>query len=94
MFISPVLKSSTVEFDNCQNIFVRHFVSQSILTKGVLPNIVISSEGALYVILPYDYPAQRPLFEHTPVLNNNLSIDAMMTLLTMISMMTKITEIT
>ena len=31
---------------------------------------VISSEGALYVILPYDYP-QRPLFEHTPVLNNN-----------------------
>ena len=33
---------------------------------------VISSEGALYVIVPYDYPAaQRPLFEHTPVLNNN-----------------------
>ena len=32
----------------------------------------ISSEGALYVILPYDYPAQRrPLFEHTPVLNDN-----------------------
>ena len=33
---SPVLKSSTVEFDNYQNIFVRHFASQSILTKGVL----------------------------------------------------------
>ena len=37
--------------------------------------IIISSEGALYVILPYDYPqrsaAQHPLFEHTPVLNNN-----------------------
>ena len=31
--------------------------------------IVVSSEGALYVILPYDYP--QPLFEHTPVLNNN-----------------------
>ena len=34
--------------------------------------VIVSSEGALYVILPYDYPAaQRPLFEHTPVLNNN-----------------------
>ena len=34
--------------------------------------VVVSSEGALYVILPYDYPAQRhPLFEHTPVLNDN-----------------------
>ena len=34
---------------------------------------VVSSEGALYVIVPYDYPAaaQHPLFEHTPVLNNN-----------------------
>ena len=33
---------------------------------------LISSEGALYVILPYDYQAAaRPLFEHTPVLNNN-----------------------
>ena len=30
---------------------------------------VISSEGALYVILPNDYP--QPLFEHTPVLNDN-----------------------
>ena len=55
----------------------------------------VSSEGALYVILPYDYQAAaRPLFEHTPVLNNNLSINAMMTLVTMISMMTKITKIT
>ena len=37
------------------------------------PSDIISSEGALYVILPYDYPAaqQHPLFEHTPVLNNN-----------------------
>ena len=33
---------------------------------------VVSSEGALYVILPYDYPAAaHPLFEHTPVLNDN-----------------------
>ena len=31
----------------------------------------VSSEGALYVILPYDYPQRHPLFEHTPVLNNN-----------------------
>ena len=22
--------------------------------------------------MPYDYPAQHPLFEHTPVLNNNI----------------------
>ena len=36
MRISPVLKSATVEFDNYQNIFVRHFASQSIVTKGVL----------------------------------------------------------
>ena len=34
--------------------------------------LFVSSEGALYVIVPYDYPAaQHPLFEHTPVLNNN-----------------------
>ena len=34
--------------------------------------MIFSSEGALYVILPYDYPAAaHPLFEHTPVLNNN-----------------------
>ena len=37
---------------------------------------------------------QRPLFEHTPVLNNNLSIDAMMTLVTVITMMTKTTKMT
>ena len=61
----------------------------------ILNLILISSEGALYVILPYDYQAAaRPLFEHTPVLNNNLSINAMMTLVTMISMMTKITKMT
>ena len=34
--------------------------------------VFFSSEGALYVILPYDYQAAaRPLFEHTPVLNDN-----------------------
>ena len=33
-------------------------------------SVFVSSEGALYVILPYDYQA-HPLFEHTPVLNNN-----------------------
>ena len=40
--------------------------------RTIVPRTVIfSSEGALYVILPYDYPAAHPLFEHTPVLNNN-----------------------
>ena len=38
---------------------------------GIRLSSFISSEGALYVIMPYDYPAQQPLFEHTPVLNNN-----------------------
>ena len=38
----------------------------------IIYRVFFSSEGALYVILPYDYPAaQHPLFEHTPVLNNN-----------------------
>ena len=32
--------------------------------------LFVSSEGALIAIVPYDYPA-HPLFEHTPVLNNN-----------------------
>ena len=35
--------------------------------------VIISSEGALVAITPYDYPA-RPLFEDTPVLDNNFSI--------------------
>ena len=39
-------------------------------TVHALINLVFSSEGALYVIMPYDYPA-HPLFEHTPVPNNN-----------------------
>ena len=38
---------------------------------GISSDVFVSSEGALYVILPYDYQAQHPLFEHTPVLNNN-----------------------
>ena len=41
------------------------------LYKTHYGEILVSSEGALYVILPYDYPAVQPLFEHTPVLNNN-----------------------
>ena len=55
---------------------------------------LISSEGALVAIAPYDYPAAaaaRPLFEHTPVLDNNFSINAMKTLVTMITMIAKIT---
>ena len=36
---------------------------------------VFSSEGALYVIMPYDYPAQQhPLFEHTPVGTRNQEV--------------------
>ena len=57
---------------------------------------VFSSEGALYVILPYDYPARSGthfLNTHRS-LTTTLSIDALMTLLTVISMKTKITEIT
>ena len=62
----------------------------------LLIEIFISSEGALYVIMPYDYPAQqRTHFLNTHrSLITTLSINAMMTLLTMISMMTKITKIT
>ena len=53
----------------------------------------VSSEGALRAITPYDYlQQQHPLFEHTPVLDNNLNINAMMTLLTMITIKTEITE--
>ena len=38
----------------------------------ILSSHFVSSEGALYVILPYDYQAAaHPLFEHTPVLNKN-----------------------
>ena len=55
---------------------------------------LFSSEGALIAITPYDYPQQHPLFEHTPVLDNNLSINAMMTLVTMLTIMTEITKMT
>ena len=51
----------------------------------------VSSEGALIAITPYDYP-QHPLFEHTPVLDNNLHINAMMTLVTMITIKNEITK--
>ena len=58
--------------------------------------VFVSSEGALIAITPYDYPQQqqRPLFERTPVLDNNLNIIAMMTLVTIITMMNMITKIT
>ena len=36
--------------------------------------------------------AGKPLFEHTPVLDNNLNINAMMTLVTMIAIKTEITK--
>ena len=54
--------------------------------------LFVSSEGALIAITPYDYPQQHPLFEHTPVLDNNLNINAMMTLVTMITIKTEITK--
>ena len=56
---------------------------------------LVSSEGALIAITPYDYPQRstaRPLFEHTPVLDNNLNINAMMTLVTKITIKTEITK--
>ena len=58
--------------------------------RTIVPRTVIfSSEGALIAITPYDYP-RRPLFEHTPVLD----INAMMTLVTMITIKTEITKTT
>ena len=65
-----------------------------ILLKIRKQGLVVSSEGALIAITPYDYPrsAARPLFEHTPVLDNNLNINAMMTLVTMITIKTEITK--
>ena len=53
---------------------------------------IVSSEGALIAITPYDYSQQHPLFEHTPVPDNNLNINAMMTLVTMITIKTEITK--
>ena len=56
---------------------------------------VVSSEGALYVILPYDYPQRSTHFLNTHrSLITTLSIDAVMTLLTVIYMKTKITKMT
>ena len=48
--------------------------SDIISSEGAL----VSSEGALVAVPPYDYTQQqqRPLFEHTPVLDNNFSINA------------------
>ena len=40
------------------------------------------------------YRFARPLFENTPVLNNNLSNIAIKTSVTMITILTKITKIT
>ena len=58
--------------------------------------LFVSSEGALYVILPYDYPQRGSthfLNTHRS-LTTTLSIDAVMTLLTVISMKTNITKMT
>ena len=61
-----------------------------------ISQVVVSSEGALYVIMPYDYPAaQRTHFLNTHrSLMTTLSNNAMMTLVTVITMMTKTTKMT
>ena len=54
------------------------------LDQNLVALILVSSEGALYVIMPYDYPMQRSthfLNTHRSLITT-LSIDAMMTLLT------------
>ena len=54
--------------------------------SAIVPwTVIFSSEGALIAITPYDYPQGKPLFEHTPVLDNNLNMIAMMTLVTIIT---------
>ena len=58
----------------------RNFVNGAPMAREGQMERFVSSEGALIAIAPYDYPQQRPLFELTPVLNNNLNINAMMTL--------------
>ena len=64
--------------------------------RTIVPRTVIfSSEGALYVILPYDYPQQRTHFLNTHrSIRTTWSINAMMTLVTVITMMTKTTKMT
>ena len=48
-----------------------HFGWRLFSTVGFVHKVIFfSSEGALVAIAPYDYPWQ-PLFEHTPVLDNN-----------------------
>ena len=68
------------------------FVLFAFNLKKVTSDRIFSSEGALIAITPYDYPQGKPLFEHTPVLDNNLNINAMMTLVTMITIKTEITK--
>ena len=54
----------------------------------------VSSEGALYVILPYDYPQRNHFLNTHRSLITTWSINAMLTLVTMITMMTKTTKMT
>ena len=61
---------ASVKIKTSPILMMRLSLSQTI-QAGSAEFMFISSEGALYVILPYDYPEQHPLFEHTPVLNNN-----------------------
>ena len=70
-------------------IYVSQF-NQSQFFIGPNQSMFICSEGALIAITPYDYPQANPLFEHTPVLDNNLNINAMMTCVTMIIIKTEI----
>ena len=75
-------------YDSKQKRLALHTSERTIVPRTV----IFSSEGALIAITPYDYPQQHPLFEHTPVLDNNLNINAMMTLVTMITIKTEITK--
>ena len=81
--------------DNCLILDIADNVRDKVTTNFRCFVIVISSEGALYVILPYDYPARSTHFLNTHrSLITTLSINAMMTLVTVITMMTKTTKMT
>ena len=73
-------------------------VDQELYTsqRTIVPRTVIfSSEGALYVILPYDYPQRSILSLNTHwFLMTTLIINDLMTLVNVISMKTKITKMT
>ena len=100
--LGHALSSLSIDLDINLRILSQGTKSILQMQYALLPNLgtrwclffnFVSSEGALIAITPYDYPRrQQPLFEHTPVLDNNLNINAMMTLVTMITIKTEITK--